>query len=162
MHKDNFSIFKGANFYFKEEGHIINSWFSSFSGLEKVLVNGALVSKQRNLSMKSHQPFEIDGISYKTEFSTTNLFKGPFVCTLYKNDVPHKIKKLVFFDEKKKVPFFMKFWFYLILGVVFGFSKSFLNLPNWTFYIFIGVVFIFVYTYSKLNKTEPQITEESV
>lgn len=162
MNKDNFSFRKGATFHFEEEGHIINSWFSAFSGLEKVFIDGVLVSAQRNLSMKSDQIFELGDNVYKTEFSTKNIFKGPFVCTLYKNNNPYRIKKLILHDENIKTPFFMKLWFIMIVGFGYGVTSSILDFPNWAFVVFILAIFLTTYTYSKLHQKEIKIIEENV
>ena len=80
-----FSFLKGYTFSFEDEGNNIQAWFSALSGLEKVYVNGDLVTSQRNYSKKSSLSFSISGNAYTRHMEVTSLLKGPFVCTLTKN-----------------------------------------------------------------------------
>lgn len=161
-----FSFLKGYAFSFEDEGNNIQAWFSALSGLEKVYVNGDLVTSQRNYSKKSSLSFSISGNSYTRHMEVTSLLKGPFVCTLTKNSRILQRQKLIFSrPETKVLPFFKKLWIWVIIGVAAGVMSSILNLPDWTFYVFTAIVFFSVFSYyAKCNSgsTPVIIEEESV
>jgi len=90
------SYVKGYTFSFKDEGNIIDAWFSCLSGLEKIFVNGVLVSKKRNYSKDSSSTFKVGENEYSTTIHVKNILIGPFVCTLNKNGKAYGRQKLVF------------------------------------------------------------------
>jgi len=162
-----FSFVKGYSFSFEDEGRLIEAWFSAFSGLEKVFVNGELVSSQRNYSKNSTNLFEIGENEYSTSLEVVSLLKGPFICTLRKNGEAYKRKKLIFpraVANSSKNPFILRFLFYILLGLVFGFSKNYFDFPSWSTYIFLAILFIFVFAYHyKTNKNGgPLIEDEEI
>lgn len=144
-----FSFLKGYSFFFNDEGAEIRAWFSALTGLERIYVNGVLVSSQRNISINSTNNFQVGGCAYAINISVENLIKGTVVCTLSKNGIAYKCKKLVF---SKKEPI----WFSLIVilgGLTIGVSASFLKFPSEYFYALIAVfIFIVIYIGSKFRK----------
>lgn len=157
-----FSIVKGYTFSFEEEGNVIDAWFSTFSGLEKVYVNGELVSSQRTLSTNSTNSFNIGENEYSTNLKAVSLLKGPVVCTLSKNGREYKRQKMIFpkFDPSAKILFFT-----LILVVVFfEFASLHWQLPRYYIVIFFIVVFIvaFVHDWKNRNKRKPIIESEEI
>ena len=113
-----FGFLKGITFTFNHETHVIESWFSVFSGLEKVKVNNEIVAKHRNYSTNSEHFFEIDRISYNTSLEMKSLLKGPFVCSLFENGTLIKQNKLIFQNENYKKPWYGQFWFLLIMAII--------------------------------------------
>lgn len=145
-----FSFTKGYKFSFEEEGVLIEAWFSALSGLEKVYVNGELVSSQRNLSTDSTNSFSIGSNEYSTNLNTASLFKGPFVCTLSKNGKEYMRQKLVFPKAERSsngMPFVVKLSFFIMLGALFGFARSYWQLPKESIYVFLVLLFTIVFTY---------------
>jgi len=121
----------GYSFRFKDGDNIIEPWFSSFTGLEKVTVNNKLVVKQRNLSTNSSTTFKIQNNSYKTNLNIESILKGPFVCSLYKNDELFKQQKLVFDSSNKNTPWYRKIWFNISLGLFVGLTSSYFKFSLW-------------------------------
>ena len=126
-----FSFFRGYSFRFEDDSIVIEAWFSSLSGLEKVKVNTQLVAEQRNLSTNSSASFEVQGTSYKTNIEVESLFKGPFVCSLFKNGELFKQQRLVFRAPGYKTPWYEKFWFTLLVGLILAASSSYFQFSFW-------------------------------
>lgn len=165
--KKPFSLIKGYSFTFQEAGHQIKAWYSVFSGLEKVYVDGELVSSQRNLSTNSTNTFKIGENEYSTNLQAISLLKGPFVCTLSKNGVFYKRQKLIFpklVQRKDRMHLLLILLFCAGSGVAFAIAKDFWQLPNYFLFIFLGVIFLVVYLYSlKTSKgSGPVIEEENI
>ncbi|WP_444942896.1 hypothetical protein ACJJIK_12280 [Microbulbifer sp. ZKSA006] len=162
-----FSFRKGYTFSFEDEGNVIEAWFSALSGLEKVYVNGELVSSQRNLSTDSTNSFSIGPNEYSTNLSVVSLFKGPFVCTLSKNGSEYKRQKLLFSksdSSSKRQPFIARFSFFIVLGALLGFARAYWQLPNESIYIFLAALFVAVFAYQiKEHKgAGPVIEDEKI
>ncbi|QDU11865.1 hypothetical protein [Gimesia aquarii] len=135
--KKPFSFFKGYSYSFEDDGRNIEVWCSAFSGLEKVFVDGTLVSSKRNISTQSSNKFHIGEDSYSTTLKVVSLFKGPFLCTLSKNGKDIKRQKLVFHslkDNSGTIPHWLRFLFYLLfyvtLFLAFAVAKVYLHLPQ--------------------------------
>lgn len=165
--KKAFSFIKGYTFLFQEGENQIEAWFSNFTGLEKVYVNGVLITSQRNLSTNSTNTFKIGDNEYTTNLHVVSLLKGPFTCTLSKNGNPYKRQKLLFpmVNQKNyKFSFLGRFILFISIGAVFGVAKSYWQLPKETTYIFLAVLFVMVFFSSlKANKgKEPVIEDEDV
>ena len=123
-----FSLTKGYSFSFEDEGKEIQAWFSALSGLEKVYVDGELVSSQRNLSTDSSNVFSIGQNEYSTNLKVASLLKGPFICTLSKNGNKYKRQKLIFpklQSKSSKFSFLVRFTFFIVLGGLVGLSSSY-------------------------------------
>lgn len=114
------SLFCGYSFVFNQDGKQIEAWFSALSGLEKITVDGVLVSKRRNLSINSKNVFAIGSDEYATSLQTVNVLTGPFICTLTKNSKAVKRQKLLYSASNSKLP--------LMLIVLFGFIGGFNSL----------------------------------
>ncbi|WP_299467715.1 hypothetical protein, partial [uncultured Gimesia sp.] len=91
-----FSFLKGYSFSFEDDGRTIEAWFSSLSGLQKVFVDGTLLSSQRSVSTESSHSFMIGDDRYTTTTKIVSLSKGPLVCTLSKNGKDLKRQKLIY------------------------------------------------------------------
>jgi hypothetical protein len=153
-----FSIRKGYTFSFEDEGNVIDAWFSTLSGLEKVYVNGELVSSQRNISTNSTNHFKIGVNEYSINLKAVSLLSGPLVCTLSKNGREYKRQKLVFpkLESSAKVLFFI-----LILGVIsLEFASSHWQLPKYYILVFFVFVFIASFLYDWKNRKKRNLTED--
>jgi 23S rRNA pseudoU1915 N3-methylase RlmH len=115
--QNEFSYWKGYTFSFEDEGFQIEAWFSALSGLEKVFVDGEMVSSHRNLSANSTNTFKICDNEYSINMQAVSVFRGPFVCTLNKNGEGYKRQKLIFPWAKN---IYREFLFAIGLGVVIG------------------------------------------
>ena len=120
------SPIKGYAFDFECEGHRIDAWVSTFSGLERVFVDGTLVAEQRNFNKRSSNTFSVGNAKCSTSLDVESLLKGPFVCTLFRNGKPFKRQSLVLpsLTAPKK-----RFWYqlglFVILGAALGLIESF-------------------------------------
>ncbi len=113
------SMFHGYTFVFNQDGKQIEAWFSALSGLEKITVDGVLVSKRRSLSLKSKHEFVMGSDNYATNLQVVNALAGPFVCTLTKNNNPIKRQKLVYSASNSQWPLFL----IILLGFIAGFNS---------------------------------------
>ncbi|WP_444932887.1 hypothetical protein [Microbulbifer sp. JTAC008] len=158
-----FSFTKGYTFIFEEDGAVVEAWFSALSGLEKVFVNGELVSSQRNLSTDSTNNFSIGENEYSTNLNVVSLLKGPFVCTLSKNGKEYKRQKLVFpkaEPSRKGLPFIIRLSFFILLGACFGVASSYSQFSKESIYVFIALIFVVVFAYhSKSYKGKGPVIE---
>jgi hypothetical protein len=162
-----FSLRKGFTFSFEDEGSTIDAWFSAFTGLEKVYVNGELISSQRNLSTDSTNSFNIGVNQYSTNLNAESILKGPFVCTLSKNGDAYKRQRLLFPKAKpssKGMSFLVSFLLFLVLGVLFGLARSYWQLPSESIYIFIAVLSLMAFPFysRKYKGTGPVIENEEI
>jgi hypothetical protein len=160
--KRTFSIIKGYSFEFQEEGHQIEAWFSALSGLEKVYIDGELVSSQRNLSKNSTNTFKIGVNEYSTNMKVISLLKGPFVCTLSKNGFIYRRQKLIFPNVKRNL--LLMLLFCIGLSVAFEMAKKYLQLQNESVYIFIILIIslIFIFNLKTSKDSKPVIEEEAI
>jgi len=91
-----FSLIHGYSFIFHHNGNEIVAWYSAASGREKVSVNGSLQATQRNYRRKTKTEISIGGDKYTIQLNVKSLLKGPFVCTLYHEEVPLKRQRMVY------------------------------------------------------------------
>lgn len=160
-----FSLTKGYSFLFEDEGKKIETWFSALSGLEKVYVDGELVSSQRNLSTDSSNVFSIGPNEYSTNMKAVSLLKGPFVCTLIKNGKEYKRQKLVFPKvpaQVSRLSFLVRFISCIILGGLFGFVSFYFQLPKESIYIFSVALVVFFYRLGAYKGAAPVIEDEEI
>jgi len=164
--KKAFSFTKGCSFSFEEDDRQVEAWFSVVSGLEKVYVDGELVSSQRNFSKNSTNSFKLGENEYSITLEAVSLFKGPFVCTLSKNGKAYKRQKLIYpkaIKTGKKSHFVLRLIFFVGVGVAFGLLKADLQLPEASIYIFVAVLFITEFVYQlKTAKRTPLIEDEKI
>jgi hypothetical protein len=162
-----FSFTKCYSLTFEDEASQIEAWFSNFSGLEKVYVNGELVSSQRTLSKDSTNTFKIGENEYSTNLHTASLFKGPSICTLCKNGNVYRRQKLRFpsSDGKKfKSQFLSYFIFFFVMGIVVSVTRAYWGIRKEYMYLFLFIIFILATLYSqKTNpRLDPIIEEENI
>ncbi len=155
-----FSFLRGCTFRFEDGPLIIESWFSLFTGLEKVSVNGELIFQQRNLSADSSVTFDINGNCYHSTLSIISFLKGPFVCSLYKNGKLYKQQKLVFGDPNYKVPWYLKYWFVVLFGLILGLLSTYFKFPIWIALVLVTILG----TFKRINapKKRPSIEEVEI
>ena len=140
-----FSITKGYHFTFEDEGSKIKAWFSSLSGLEKIYVNGELISSQRNLSKNSFNTFKIGENEYSTNMQAISLIKGPYVCTLSKNGQVYKRQKLLFkYRRHTKNAYLLLFFIFAALFVGPEMAESYWKFPKEYVSILIGILYLVV------------------
>lgn len=113
------SVFHGYSFLFDCDGKQIEAWYSALSGMEKISVDGVLISKRRSLSVNSKHEFAIGGENYATNLQAVNVLAGPFVCTLTKNNKAIKRQKLVYSASNSKWPLFL----IILFGFIGGFNS---------------------------------------
>ena len=151
-----FSFTKGYTFSFEEDGVTIDAWFSAITGLEKVFINGNLVSSQRNISTNSTNSFSIGENEYSTNLNAVS-----------KNGKEYKRQNLVFpkaEESSKRLPFIVKFSFFIFLGICLGLARSFWQLPKESIYVFIVLIFVvvFMYYFRGYKGKEPVIESEEI
>ncbi|MET0355478.1 MAG: hypothetical protein ABW044_01810, partial [Cellvibrio sp.] len=142
MSNSEFSFLRGVSFVFNDDGNEIKAWFSAFTGLEKVYVNGALVLSQRNLSIKSKSTFQIDNNLYSVVFQVENFLNGTVMCTLSRNGVAYQRKKFVSLIEQ---PIWLKISIYLGCLVLVAVA-IFLNFPS-EYYFILAILYAILATY---------------
>lgn len=169
INKEGFSIIHGYSFSFEDEGQNIIAWFSSFSSLEKVYVNGKEACSQKKFSKKTSNTFSIGDDSYTTTLDAKRLFIGPYICTLEKNGEIVGRKKLVLFNSKEGknkvlVRFVKTLLILVVLWIVFEEIASELGWPKWSTYIFLacfGIIGTIIDRKSR-KSSGPTIEEEEI
>ena len=151
-----FSLVKGYTFTFEDEGSSIDAWFSALSGLEKIYVNGELLSSQRNLSINSSHSFNIGANRYSTQFKVKSLLKGPFICTLNKNGQAYKQQNLVFHQPKPLLSV-MIILLCIALSVLFGFAKAHWSLPAASAPLFTALIALILISYRIKSYRQPTL-----
>ena len=162
-----FSYWKGFSFSF-EDGEIqIEAWFSALSGLEKIFVDGELISSKRNLSSNSTHTFKVDDNEYSTNIQAVSVFRGPFVCTLSKNEEAYKRQKLVFPKAKNR---YLEYLFAIGVGAAFGgaygVAVNIWNSPKEVLYIsllafFVAALLLKVYSSYRRPIIEEEMIEQN-
>ncbi|PKM04534.1 MAG: hypothetical protein CVV16_04920 [Gammaproteobacteria bacterium HGW-Gammaproteobacteria-6] len=145
--KDQFSIINGMSFAFDDDGNKIVAWFSSLTGLEKIYVNGSLVSSQRNISRRSINEFKIGENLYSVNMEAVTLLKGPFVCTLLKNGIDLKRKKVSFANPST----LSRLAIFIMAGLFLGYINSIFAPPKAIFYLVLLAVFIGIVIFGVKN-----------
>ena len=149
MSTSEFSYLKGVTFVFNDDSNEIKAWFSSFTGLEKIYVNDALVLSRRSLSIKSKSTFQIGNNLYSVVFHVENLIQGSVVCTLSKNGVAHQCKK---FSCTHKQPIWLKLCIFLSAFVL-ATAAVYFKFTSEYFYILVAIYTVLVlYVINKVRK----------
>ncbi|MEM9102768.1 MAG: hypothetical protein AAGB12_10640 [Pseudomonadota bacterium] len=161
MEKDQFSFKAGIKLVYEYKGRSITLWFSAFSGLEQVFIDGQLIVSKRSFLPTSSNEFEVDGELFKYNFNSS-LFKGSYACTLYKNHLPFKRKKIVFPKKSSSIKKqFFNTIFHFFIGFLLAIILLKLQMPYWSVFLFILII-SFIISYSLKSEAEkPQIIEES-
>jgi hypothetical protein len=160
LNKDSLSYIRGFNFYFEDDGHIIHVWSSAITGLEKVYVDNALVSTSRNVSTLSEHEIKIGSIDYKVVFSAESIIKGPFHCTLYKNNTLLKNKKIMFGNQERPLVRLARRLFIFLLLVMLGVVCSYFDIPAWCFVILSICVLMIIDQYTGFVGFTPKVYDE--
>lgn len=156
MENNSFSFLKGYSFQFDIDGNEVVAWFSAFSGREKIFVNGKLIASQRNYSTNSTNKFVLNGKEYLTTLKVASLLRGPCVCTLSKEGVAIKRKKLVFPRISfKKGTYDLIVVLTTIIGIgvlLVLLGKYFAVSSTYLYVVFFIVLFGFIVLGAKINK----------
>ena len=84
------SVLKGVTATLPMDDHEITVWGSSWTGMEKVWIDNALVSEKRSLKFKTVHEFQLDGINYELELSIIGFWKGEVSVSLIKEGTHEK------------------------------------------------------------------------
>ena len=165
--KEGFSLSKGGTFLFDDQGRVIRVWFSSLSGLEKIYVDGALVSSRRSASMDSRSEFSVGQDNYRVGISAANFTRGPVVCELQKNGTTIKRKRLVFTGASGKriaLSYVLSFLIFFGLGLLFVIVMGRLEWPAWSLYVyvFVTIAVAAVLSVSRYQRNRPVIVDDEV
>lgn len=86
----------GYRFTFEEQGMEIKCWGSAFTGKEKVLLNGNLVSELRTVTKRQTvHNFKVGDSTYEVELTVVSMLTGELHCVLIKDGVHVETKKLI-------------------------------------------------------------------
>ncbi len=140
----NFSFTKGLKITFHDEGNTIKFEGSVYTGSEKVLINGQIVSKKRNFKTKAEHHFQFDGNEYVLKFAINSIIKYSWTCSLFKNG--DLIKEFECKNIQDEQPFHKKhpeFIFGGIAGLIFALGYISLNMV--LAIVIIGTIFSLQY-----------------
>ena len=129
--REKINILKPFSFKFNIGDIKFELFLSSISGSEKLVINGEEVSNKRTYSKISKHETIIDGNKYLIEINCENSRKGPWYCSLYKDNILVEKQQLTFVMEERT-------W------------KSFLSKSLLILVFIIGILFISVYLDSSL------------
>ena len=109
-------------FKFNDNGHTITANASSLTGKEEVLVDGASVSKKRNLGLSSCHKFHVDGTDYELHFNVTGFLFCRVECRLIVNGETVSTETRSAFDNKKA--FVRNLVIFFFVGLIFGYLAA--------------------------------------
>ncbi|MBL4789382.1 MAG: hypothetical protein JKY60_10145 [Kordiimonadaceae bacterium] len=98
---DTMTLSKGYWWAFDCDGDEITVQGSSFSGMERVYINDALVFEKRSLRLCSRHTFTHDGHDYELHLSTVSLVKAEIECMLIKNGQIVGVKIIGYYSGRK-------------------------------------------------------------
>ncbi|AXG72058.1 hypothetical protein KORDIASMS9_04320 [Kordia sp. SMS9] len=132
-------------------------FFGSNTGKEKVFLNEELVSERRNLKLQSVHEFQDDrGNNYEIRFTTTSIFKGSMLCSIYKNT--ELIKNFTTSFRRGKNFTLLRFLILILVSIAYTIISVKLKLPEYVFFIFLFV--LFTIHFSTRKPTEIIIEED--
>ena len=82
-----FSYFGGSRFTFTDQGREIVAWGSSVTGLERVFVDGTVVSEHRSFRRATPHDFAIGEQRYRVTFDLATRERGDIRCSLERDGV---------------------------------------------------------------------------
>lgn len=125
------SLKQGLWFVFHDGDNRIQVWASSFSGKEKVYLNGELVSEFKSYKKQSSHSFEDkNGHTYEVKFNTAWTSKGPIQCIFVKNGLI--VKTLTATFEKGEGLSTKRVLTLISASFVFGLCMWWFQLPRYT------------------------------
>jgi hypothetical protein len=119
-------LYLAYRFKFEHKGHTISANASSLTGKEEILVDGASVSRKRNLGLSSRHQFQIEGTQYELRFNVTGFLFCRVECTLMANGSVIETKTRSAFDNKKV--FIRNLIIFFLAGMAFGYLAATLAL----------------------------------
>ncbi len=131
------SVQKGMFFRFKDGDIEILYKCSSFSGKERVEVNGRLISEAKNFKKHSMHSFTVDGVKYSLQLLAKNLLQGDMECSLNKNGSLFQAYKLKYVKSSKS--FWIRALPSIICGLFFGIAYGIDVMTLWVLVITVGI-----------------------
>ncbi|WP_310463522.1 hypothetical protein [Sphaerotilus sp.] len=86
--KSSGSTIGGIWFVFSTHHPNVALWCSSFTGKQKLFLDGAIVAEGRNITGEATYPFTLESSRYVVKLSLENMSKGVYRCMLSGNGVP--------------------------------------------------------------------------
>jgi cbb3-type cytochrome oxidase subunit 3 len=126
------SFLGGFWFVFSDEGRHIAAWCSAFTGLERVHLDGVLVSEKRALRGGSSHEFDVAGHHYRVSFEA-RLRNFAVYCRLEKDGVP--ASALLARQARRR---FLRAWHLVVMVIVISESADWLA---GTFHLSQGAVY---------------------
>jgi len=140
------SYLGGIWFVFSDEGHRIAAWGSAFTGLERIHVDGALVSEKRALQRKSAHEFDVAGRCYHVSFETRHGRDAAVCCRLDKDGAPVGVLRARYVYGR-----FLQTWHLFVMAIVLCGTTAWVaetfDLSQWPLYAGAAIMAFGVYVY---------------
>jgi hypothetical protein len=107
------SYLGGTWFVFSEESHRIAAWGSALTGLERIHVDGALVSEKRALQRDSAHEFDVAGHHYRVSFKARLWQNATVCCRLDRDGAPVGVLRARRVQRR-----FLQIWQLFVMAIV--------------------------------------------
>lgn len=112
------SLTKGAWFLFPLGDVVIRAWVSSLSGMERIYLDGELVSEHRSAGLDSRHTVHANGEEFTITFKTQSLLNGQLECCLSRDGNPIKCYHTEYQAAKRTSSTWR--WLLIAIGIVTG------------------------------------------
>ena len=116
------SIVHGISVNTAIDGLAIDVWGSAWTGMEKVWLNGELVSEKRSLRFKTIHCFSVGADEYEVELDATKFYKSEVIVSIVKNGAHAKTVRYNAFRREDGSFDRPKLFMQLGIGFLVGFS----------------------------------------
>ena len=117
-----FSVLNGITARFNIDGQELVVWGSSWTGMEKIWLNGELVSEKRSLRFKTVHTFSVDDSEYEVELDITHSYKSEVSASVVKDGAHLKTVTFNYYRDENGKFDWPKLFKSLLAGAVVGFS----------------------------------------
>ena len=116
------SVLNGVTAHFNIDGQELIVWGSSWTGMEKVWLDGKLVSKKLSLRFKTVHTFCVDGVNYEVELDITKAYKSDVSVSVVKDGAHLKTVTFNYYRDENGKFDWKKLATGLLAGAAVGFS----------------------------------------
>lgn len=116
------SLIHGITARFEIDGQELVVWGSSWTGMEKVWLDGELLSEKRSLRFKTIHSLSVKGTEYEVEFDVSQAYKSDVSVSVVKDGAHFKTMTFNYYRDENGKFNWQKFSTALLAGAAAGFS----------------------------------------
>ncbi len=116
------SFIHGITARFDIDGQELVVWGSSWTGMERVWLDGELLSEKRSLRFKTVHSLSVKGTEYEVEFDVSKAYKSDVSVSMVKDGAHFKTMTFNYYRDENGTFNWQKFSTALLIGAAAGFS----------------------------------------